>query len=108
MEKIKVFLISGAIGIFAIATTVFLSAASQKDEIVIPPVKRAVWQGYIMRIEGNAVNIYSVTNEGETYSRSVENVNIYDLPETVRGDLKNGIVAQTENELAALIENFSS
>lgn len=98
-----------ALGVLAVTTTVFLTAALQGNGTVeLPSAVKTVQTGYVVRLEGNSVNIYTLSAEGETYSGSAENVNVYDLPETVRENLKNGMSAENKTELEGIIENLSS
>ena len=77
-----------------------------KNEIV--EIKAVETEGYIVRLEGNFVNVYQKTAQGETYTNTVNDVNVFDLPETVTQNLKKGIIVSSYEEIAKLTEEWSS
>ncbi len=102
-------LIIAGISLAAVGASAFFSAAGLQEKTADSlSFEKTAEPGYIVRTEGNAVNVYQVTSEGETYSYSVENVNIHDLPESVKQSLKKGIAVPDETKLAGIIENLSS
>jgi len=72
------------------------------------PQPGAVPVDYVVRLEGNTVNVYERMGESETYSRSVEGVNVFDLPQQTVDDLKKGIEVKDSNQLARLVEEITS
>lgn len=65
-------------------------------------------EGYVIRMEGNFVNVYKEDSEGETFEKRVTEANTFDMPDETAKRLKNGIKAATIGEIEKIIEDITS
>ncbi len=96
--------------IFAV---IISSAVMSPARIVETPkpervLQQATQSGFVVRLEGNHVNVYNKSSDGETYSKTLSEVNIFDLPESTEQSLKGGVYVESNEALLKLIEDISS
>lgn len=101
-----------AFGICAVvlsATAVaFFAVPRSKPKNKVQEPQKTAHIGYVVRLEGDTVNVYEHTSEGETYQRSFGEINIFDLPDSVKLKLKEGVAIENDKKLVELIEDISS
>ena len=103
--KLVLLSIAGLIGVGIIA---FVLSNYKKPGVVPDPISELHPVSFVVRLEGNTVNVYECGTEGETYTKSLSEVNVFDLPEQVADNLRQGIEVENNAGLAKLVEAMSS
>ena len=108
MRKIIVMTVVGIVIVALILIIVFMSNSyKQQDELPVP-TRNIIQVGYVVRLESNIVNVYERKGQAETYSKTLSEINVYDLPEQTYESLKRGVEIKNGTELARLVEELSS
>ena len=104
LTKISIIIVSG-IGVFLI----FAKVGLFKDFEEPPkPMVKTEKIDYVVRLEGDIVNVYERRGKSETYSQTISEVNIFDLPQQTKEGLKKGMEMEDITQLARFVEEITS
>lgn len=93
-----------------VLAVVFAITEGAENNIQTPEQKNGevLQVGYIVRLEGNHVNVYEQNGEAETYNKTIVGVNVFDLPEKTLNSLRKGVAIKDEAQLSRLVEEITS
>lgn len=103
--------------IWSAAFTVFLMRERNQNQSDIPEyvaestqngVQNARMEHYLARTTGGSVVIYEVYANGYEKAISVPNIALSQLTEHDRASFDKGIILKTKEEMASLVEDFTS